>query len=151
MAGVEQRVEFRGVFQHDGFEPSFRRAAIERVLGVAGERAAMEVEFMEQAFEGAFVGVSGSVDFAKPKKTPCLVQRANCMPRKASATSLATTGTRHWIVAAFPGSLARTRRIVSLAACSANSICSRETGQLSRFPAAVGSIFCMAASGSRIS
>ncbi len=36
MAGVEQRVEFRGVFQHDGFEPSFRRAAIERVLGVAG-------------------------------------------------------------------------------------------------------------------
>jgi hypothetical protein len=34
----------------------------------------MQVELMQQALEGAFV--RGSVEFPRPKNTPCLIQRA---------------------------------------------------------------------------
>ena len=53
MASVEQRVEFRGIVEHDGFKPSFRGAAIQSVIGVGGQRVAMQIELMQQALKGS--------------------------------------------------------------------------------------------------
>src|SRR5271155_3628722 len=55
MAGIEQRVELCRIFQHNGFQPSFRGTAIERLVGVSRERAAVQVQLMQQAFKRSFV------------------------------------------------------------------------------------------------
>jgi len=48
MLRIEQRVKFRRIFDDNGFEPAFRPAAIEPVFAVARERAAMNIQIVEQ-------------------------------------------------------------------------------------------------------
>ena len=49
MARIELRVEPRGILKHERFEPSLRRGAIERMIRLARERAAMQIESARSA------------------------------------------------------------------------------------------------------